>query len=691
MLRIGVDAGGTFTDLIAAADDGTVVEAKVPSDRERPDVALRAGLEQLARRLDLVDARALLTGTGIVIQGTTVAVNAVLQAKGARTGLLCTDGFRDTLEIRLGYREERYDFTYLPPPPLVPRWLREPIRERVGADGDVRVPLVEADVRAAAERLADAGVEAVAVCFLWSLLRPEHEQRTARLLRELLPGAFVCASVDVLPRIREYDRTSTTVLNAYVGPIVARYVERTEALLRDLGFAGRVRYVQSNGGLAEASEVLRRPVLLLVSGPAAAPAAGLHFAGLAGRDFIAIDMGGTSFDTCLVREGLPAMRSSTEIDGYRVATPLIDVHTIGAGGGSIATLDAGLLRVGPESAEAVPGPACYRRGGERATVTDANVVAGLLGPGGLLGGGFPIDAALARGAVERDVAGPGGIDVDDAAAGVIEVVSRNMADAIREITVRRGHDPRDYALVVGGGAGGLHAARLADELGIERVVVPRVASAFCAFGAAVADLRHDTTRALVGDTRQLDLGLVASTFEQLEQDAARALIDEGADAASIRFVRLLELRYKNQIWEVPVDATGVDLRAPGAREEVERRFHARHDELYDYAQPGYACELISATLTAIGPSPRLRRAGAVAPREPAQPTSARPVRFGRAAGPLETPVHAGPALAPGQALVGPAVIEEPNTTIAVPPGWRATLVGREQAYVLEPDRGGADA
>jgi N-methylhydantoinase A len=631
-----------------------------------------------------------------VIQGTTVAINAVLQRHGVPTGLLCTEGFRDTLEIRQGYKEERYVFPYTPPPVLVPRSLRLTAAERVDSDGRIRTPLRETDVAAAAERFAAAGVEAVAVCFLWSFLEPAHERRAAEILRERLPGVFVTSSSDVLPRIREYNRVSTTVLNAYVGPIVGRHVAQTEGILRELGFVGRIRYVQSNGGLAEAREVTERPVLLLVSGPAAAPAAGLQFERLAGRDFITIDMGGTSFDTVLVRDGLPDMRSVTDVNGYRVATPLIDVHTIGAGGGSIATLDAGLLRVGPESAEAYPGPACYMRGGTRPTVTDANVVSGLLNQERLLGGRFPIDAARARAAVESGVGVPGGLSVEDAAAGVIEVVSRSMADAIREITVRRGHDPRDFSIVCGGGAGGLHAAYVAGELGVGTVVVPRVASALCAFGAVVADLRHDYVRSFVADTARLDFAAVADTVERLEEEGRRALQDEGVGSDAMRFLRSLDLRYKDQVWEVTVDATGVDLREPStARETVEGRFHDRHQKLYDFSQPGHPCELISLTLTAIGLSPPLRLdAGGSSEGKREETPGAVPraevrrVRFVRGLPAVETPVVDGAGVVHGTVLIGPTIVEEPNTTIVVPPGWRAVFHEAEQSYVLTPGAAG---
>jgi N-methylhydantoinase A len=692
MYRIAIDIGGTFTDLIAAADDGRVHEAKVPSDREHPEAALAAGLAELASAGGYPDTRGLLLETRIVIQGTTVAINAVLQGKGVKTGLLCTRGFRDTLEIRLGYKEERYVFPYAPPPVLVPRRARLTVTERVDANGNVLVPLDESDVERAAAALRDEGVEAVAICFLWSFLHPEHEQRTEELLREHLPGVFVTTSADVLPRIREYNRTSTTVLNAYVGPIVARYVQRTEAILRDLGFEGRIRYVQSNGGLAESDEVTKRPVLLLVSGPAAAPAAGLQFASLAGRNFITIDMGGTSFDTCLVRDGLPDMRATTDLNGYRVATPLIDVHAIGAGGGSIASVHEGLLRVGPESAEAVPGPACYMRGGTSATVTDANVVVGLLNQRELLGGRFRIEADLARRAVDEHVAAPSALSLEDAAVGVIEVVSRNMSDAIREITVRRGHDPRDYALIVGGGAGGIHAAQLAQELGIRRVVVPRVASEFCAFGAVVADVRHDYTRSYVGATQDLDFASVAALFEELEVDGRGALAEEGIEDESIRFLRALDLRYKDQVWEVTIDVSAVDLRgdAGETRRVVENIFHERHQELYEFSQRGYPCELITLTLTAIGVSPALKY-DAPNGREAGSehgPVAHRLTHLSRGEPPVETPVYSGPALLAGQTLASPAIVEEPNTTILVPPGWRATFHGAEQAYVLEPEDAG---
>lgn len=688
MYRIGVDIGGTFTDVIAIADDGTVLEAKVPSIREHPEQALVAALRDVSDQLGHSQLGQLLRDTRIVIQGTTVAINAVLQSTGARTGLLCTRGFRDVLAIRLGYKEERYIFPYAPPPELVPRQLRLPVTERVDKDGRVRAPLVEADVESAALAFEAAGVEAVAICFLWSFSNPVHERRAQEILQSALPHVFVTTSTEVLPRIREYNRTSTTVLNAYVGPVVDNYVTRTETTLRELGFEGRIRYMQSNGGLAEAPEIKQRPVMLLVSGPAAAPAAGLHFASLAGRNFITVDAGGTSFDAALVRDGRADMRSVTDIDRYRVAAPLIDVNTIGSGGGSIASIDQGLLKVGPESAEADPGPACYARGGTRPTVTDAYVETGLLNPTELLGGRFKINAELATRTIEAAIATPVGLAADEVAAGIAEVVTRNMADAIREITVRRGHDPRDYTLVVGGGAGGLNAAQLADELGIKKIVVPRIASEFCAFGAVVADVRHDYSRSYVGDTRKVDFNDVAQVLWDLEAAGQRALREEGVEEDAMTFQRSLDLRYKDQVWEVSVEISELDLASDPdrVRDEVEQRFHQRHHALYDFSQPGYPCELISATLTALGASAVARFPSIDAsPNSAPEPVATRVAQFKRATVPATTPIYAGATFRSESTISGPAIVEEPNTTIVVPPGWRVRFHPQEQAYVLEAD------
>lgn len=694
--RIAVDAGGTFTDVIAASGAGEIVEAKVPSDSERPELAIEAGLQELARGLKCRSVEALLAETQMIIQGTTVVLNTLLQRAGAKTGLLCTAGFRDTLEMRLGYKEERYLFGYSPPEPLVQRELRIPIGERVDKDGRTQIPLDPEEIATAARQLAAEGVSAVAICFLWSFREGGHERMAAKIVQDIIPDAFVTQSVDVLPRMREYNRTSTTVLNAYVGPTVQRYVGQTEAHLRGLGFTGRIRYVQSNGGLAESGEIRQRPIALLLSGPAAAPAAGLFFGALAGDNILTIDVGGTSFDACLVHGGRPDMRDVTDVERYRVATPRIDVHAVGAGGGSVASLTDGLLEVGPESAQAHPGPACYRRGGKRPTVTDAHVAVGLLNQTALLGGRFEIDASLARESVRREIAEPGDTSVDDAAVGILEVVSRSMADAMREITVRRGRDPRDYTLVAGGGAGGLHAAKLAGELGIGRVVIPKVAGTFCAFGALVADVRHDYTQSYLQQVNEVDFMSLERAIHSLEQEGRRALEQEGIEESGMRFFRSLDLRYRDQAYECTIDIDNVDL--TNSRDAVSRlldeRFHRRHEELYEYSQPGYPCELVTLTVTAVGQAGRLAAGsqdGDQTDATKATPHDRREVRFARAVAPISARIFKPATDVIDSAIAGPAIIEESHTTIVVPPGWTASLSSGGQAYVLSPRNGGQNS
>ena len=387
MYRLGIDIGGTFTDFVLADDAGEIQVHKVSSTPEEPSDAIGEGVDALASELELATQQ-LLEQCDLVIHGTTVAINALIQQSGACTALLCTEGFQDSQEIRLGFKERRYDFLYAPPPVLVPRRLRLPVRERITKDGDVYTALDEAQVRRYAETLRSEQIEAVAVSFLWSFLNEAHERRVGEILAEELPGVFCSLSVDVLPQIREYERTSTTILNAYVGPILERYVDRIEQMFRGRGLEGQIRYMQANAGFASGASLKRKPVYALNSGPAAGPTAALAVGRHLGyENIVSVDMGGTSFDVCLVKDGLPDTVKNVDLCRYRVGIPMININTMGAGGGSIATLEAGgLLRVGPRSAEAVPGPACYGRGGVEPTVTDASVVLGYLNPGALLGG-----------------------------------------------------------------------------------------------------------------------------------------------------------------------------------------------------------------------------------------------------------------------------------------------------------------
>jgi N-methylhydantoinase A len=672
--RLGVDVGGTFTDFALVNDAGDVIEVKTPSTPGNPGEAMKIGLLELSRRLG-TDLDSFLAECRLLIHGTTVALNALLQHKGARTGLVCTEGFRDTLEIRLGYRDRRYDFRYPPPPILVPRFLRQPVRERVDKLGRVVTPLVEDDVLRAVEVFQREGVEAVAVCLLWSFYHPEHERRVGELIKEAMPDVYLSLSVDVAPQIREYDRVSTTVLNAYVGPQLSKYLEETEVFLRGLGYAGPIRYIQSNGGLAAGEVIRNRAMLAINSGPAAGPAAGTFIGAKLGvENLITIDMGGTSFDACLIDHGRPDIRSTTDVHRYRLAAPMVNINTIGAGGGSIAWVHEGILGVGPQSAEAIPGPACYMRGGAQPTVTDADVVLGYLNPVALLGGRFPIDQKLAERAISDEIAEQLNMTVPEAAMGIFDIVNRNMANAISEISLERGYDPRDFILVAAGGQGPVHAGELARELNIPRVIVPRFASTFCAFGALTTDVRHDYRRSFAYRLRDLDLEMLAGVLREMESAGYADLELEGIGRDDVAVLRSLDMRYAGQVYEVAVDVSDVDW----SRErigEIEERLHRQHEKEYTYRHEDGVGEVINATVAVVGKLPPVHLPAQQAGGSDSSHAVAgeRPVLFRQAGSHVPTPVYSGAAMLPGNRIGGPAIIEEINTTIVVFPGFEIEL------------------
>jgi N-methylhydantoinase A len=680
--RLGIDIGGTFTDFILADGSGQTRLFKVSSTPDTPAVALSEGLDAIATELGL-ETDEFVRSCDLIVHGTTVATNALIQRKGARTALLCTQGFRDSFEIRQGYKEERYDFTYAPPPMLVPRSLRRPVLERMTKEGDVYVELDEEQVREQIAFLRREGVEAVAVSFLWSFLNPAHEQRVGQILAEEFPGAFRSLSIDILPQIREYDRTSTTIVNAFVGPILERYIHQIESMFDDRIGANRngtrIRFMQTNAGFSSGEALARRPVYALNSGPAAAPMAGLHFGRQLGyENIVTVDMGGTSFDVCLVENGLPDTVKNVDVCRYRLGIPMINIHTIGAGGGSIAWLDrGGVLNVGPQSAEAFPGPACYGRGGTEPTVTDANVVLGYFNPRALLAGKLAIDQAAAERAIEEKVARPADLSLAEAAHGIFEVVNHNMTMGIREVSVERGYDPREFAMVVGGGAGPVHAGRLAAELQVPVVIVPKIASAFCAFGEVVADLRHDYVSSYATPTplREADLKRLNTLLEDMERRGRAELAQEGVGDGEVVITRSLEMRYQGQVHECSVligggliDEEGVDL--------IEELFHQKHEALYTYAERDEGiCELINLLVTVRGTQPPLAQPELpVGTDDPAAALrDQRPVYFSEHGTFIDTPVYDGEHVRAGNVFTGPAVIEEPTTTIVVYPGSTVTL------------------
>ena len=665
--RIGVDVGGTFTDFLLHSESGPPRAAKTPSTPSDLSEGFVAGLSELAAS-EGKPLPAFLSDVDLIVHGTTVTTNAVLTGNVASVGLLTTRGFRDALAMRRGIREAQYDNRYMPPPPLVPRWLRLGVTERVDVTGAVLTPLDTEDVRDAAARLAAAGVQSVAICFLHAWANPAHEVEAERLVAEALPGAYVTRSSALLPQIRFTERVSTTVLNGAVGPVLRRYLDRLTSRLAEAGFRGILLIMQSNGGVAAPAIARGAAATTLLAGPAAAPTAGLAYVAPHGdRDFITVDMGGTSFDVCLVKDGVAAVTSEGRIARYPFGLPSLAIHTIGAGGGSIGWIDdGGLLRMGPRSAGAEPGPACYGRGGTQPTCTDADLVLGYLSATHFLGGRFPLHEDAARAALAT-VAAPLGRSIEAAAAGMVEVIDANMAAGIRHVTVERGHDPREFLLVAGGGAGPLHACGIARELGLTRVLVPRSSSIFCAAGLLLSDLRHDLVRSYVTPFETLDLDRLRDVVTALVADGRAALAAEGVTGERAVVTLACDVRYVGQYHEITVPWSADE--APPDLAGVAKRFHEAHDRLYGYALPGTALELVNVRAAATGVTPK-------PPLPDVPPGRAEESRRGhrRAWIPEErafadVAVYDGERLGRDAHLVGPAVIELEGTTVWVGPGW----------------------
>jgi N-methylhydantoinase A len=682
--RVGIDTGGTFTDLVLVDRNGYTELFKTPSTPDDPPRAIRSGLALIADGLGTT-VEAFLPECELIIHGTTVALNALIQLQGAKVGLLCTSGHEDSLEIRNGHKEDghRYDFRYPAATMLVPRHLRLPVTERVLSDGSVRTPLDEQSVLDAVEHLRQEKVDAVGVSFMWSFLHPDHERRVGEILAAELPDAYLTLSVDLLPQIREYTRTSTVAVNSYVGPMLQRYIRSIEDMLAQLGYRNPIRYVQSNGGLTSGRVFARKAVSALNSGPAAGPSASLHYAEALGRrDVLTLDVGGTSSDISLINDGRVDLVKDVDIGRYRVGIPLVNVVSIGAGGGSIGWIDGqGILHVGPQSAEAIPGPACYMRGGDEATVTDGLVVLGYLNQKALLGGRMPIDPELAERAIEERVAKPLRLPLERAALGIFNVVNANMIGGIRSVSVERGYDPRDFVLVAGGGATAAHAGRIAADLGISEVLIPKIASGLCAFGEALADVKHNymtsyTTRFPDLDPRRLD-----DLFEELEARGRHDLAEEGFGADDVYVERSIDVKYADQVHECSVQIPVFEITAERLP-EIEEAFHKRHEALYTYCERDNVPQLINVEVTVYGRSPFVdTQAETGEGARVASIPDRRDAYFEEYGEYRSTPVWSGPRLAVGDEVTGPAIIEEPTTTIVVFPGTSIAL-RRPDLYVM---------
>jgi N-methylhydantoinase A len=669
--RIGIDAGGTFTD-VALFDEasGRLAVWKVASSPDDPSLAVADGVEEGLAQVGATEADIAWFG-----HGTTVATNALIQHRGAPTGLVTTEGFRVLLEIGRQKRPDLYDLQADKPPVLVRRAWRFEVPERLMHDGTVVIPLDEAAVRAAARALRQAEVKAVAVCFLYSFLDPRHEAAALRILGEELPQAFVCASHRVAPEFREFERLSTTVVNAYLGPVMAGYVEGVVTRLRRLGVKAPLVITQSNGGVTSFAEAARLPVRTVLSGPSTGVVGAQATAAAAGfADLISFDMGGTSTDVALLQGGQLPAAGEAVVHFYPLKAPMLDIHTVGAGGGSIAHVDrGGLLKVGPQSAGADPGPACYGRGNREPTVTDANVVLQTLNPTSLLGGRMQVRQDLANAAIAA-LAGGLGLDTLPTAQGIIDIVTANMARAIRVVSVQRGHDPRDHTLVAFGGAGPLHAARLARALDIGRILVPRNPGILCALGLLLTDLRADFAATRLLPLTADSAAELRAAFAALEAEASGWFAAADIAPEARRLARIADLRYAGQNYElrVPVPLGAIDAATIAGLADG---FAAAHRRNYGFVAEDEPVQLVTCRVEATGlvRKAEFRPLPDVGPDPRPALTGTRQVWLPEASGFALCPLYDRDRLSPGNRIAGPAVIEQMDATTLVLPGMAARV------------------
>lgn len=673
VIKLAVDVGGTFTDVcVVDADSGEVRIEKLPSTPADQSVAFIEGI------LDVLDKAGLRPDqVEFLVHGTTVATNALLERKGAKTGLITTAGFRDVLEIGTQQRPELYSLVQSRPPVLVERCLRREARERVAFDGSVVEVLDEEGVRRVLEDFAREGVESLAVCLLFSFMNNTHERRIAELAAEALPDAMVSLSSNVSPEYREYWRMSTTTVNAYVMPPVFRYIDRLETRLRDAGVKTGLHVMQSSGGLMTAATTKERPVNTILSGPVGGVVGGTFFGRLAGfENLITFDMGGTSCDVAAVVRGEPGRTHMKELGGYPLRAPMVDIETIGAGGGSIAYVDeGGAVKVGPQSAGADPGPACYRRGGTLPTVTDANLVVGVLGEDTVLGRDLRLDRQAALRAVSEELSRPLGIPVEEAAAGVIAIANANMRGAIRVITVQRGLDPREFCLVAFGGAGPMHACDVAREASIPLVLVPPHPGITSAVGLVMTDITHPMVAPFIVPTAKADVARAEAIFASLRAEAERRLAEDGVTPEAMTFRRLVDMRYQGQAYEltIPCEESLADAEGrlvPDALERLVMSFHEYHERVYGHHSDSEPTQFVNLRIEGVGTVPRGAWREQIAPRHASE--RHRQV-FVRGTGWVDAVVRDRALLKAGEVYKGPMVVEQLDTTVWIPPGDKARV------------------
>jgi N-methylhydantoinase A len=681
--RLGIDVGGTFTDAILINEEtGRTRIAKVPSTPKDPSIGFLKAVERILREAEIGTA-----DIDYLVHGTTVATNAIIEGNLAPTGFFTTAGFRDMLEIQRQIRPALYDLLFEKPRPLVPRYLCFGIPERLDSTGKTLTPLDEKAVAAAAEQLRKEGVEALAVCYLHSFLNPAHEKRTREIVHEVFPEAVISLSSEVAPEFREYFRASTTVINAGVRPIVEKYLSNIENRLRSAGLKGELLIMQSSGGVLTFEAARGKPVFMVESGPAAGVIVSSYLGQFLGfENIMSFDMGGTTAKSGLIEHGAPRITKEYEVGtaaraergakgaGYPIRTPVIDLVEIGAGGGSIAWVDqGGMLRVGPHSAGADPGPVCYGHGGSEPTITDANLVLHRLDPDHFLGGEMRLDEEAARRAINEKCAGPLGLDMVEVALGIVEIANSAMINALRRISVQRGYDPRDFVLVAFGGAGPLHANRLAAELEIPTLLVPMSPGTTSALGLLVTDLKHDYSTTLIQRVDRLDGGMVNRLYRDMEERGRKALLTEGMERSRIAFERQVEMRYVGQSYELPIPLG--EGRVEDALQGMLKRFHEEHERAYGFAAPGEPVELVTLRLTAVGgiAKPTLLESPTRGGGTPAPRRAVRKVYFAEAGGYVDCPSYVRYRLSAGGVIEGPAIVEEMDSTTVIHPGFHAEV------------------
>ena len=694
--KIGTDVGGTFTDFLLTSQDGASEIYKVLSTPEEPSSGLLNGLSEMAEAHN-VPLREFIKKVTTIVHGTTVTTNAVLTRKGAKTGLLTTKGLRDALEMRRGIREKQYDNRYTNVQPLVPRYLRYPVEERLDYKGDIITVLNDKDVLNGITLFKNEDVEAIAVCFMNSFANETHESRAAEIIKQELgmddASPYLTVSSAFLPSIRFYDRVSTTVLNSYVGPILSRYLKSLVRKLEDIGFEGILLIMQSNGGVVSPKIAIDNAAVTLLSGPAAGPVAGIEYASVQGyQDCMTIDMGGTSFAAALIKDKTPLVTTEGEIDRLRIALPMLGIVTIGAGGGSIGWVDeGGLLRMGPQSAGSNPGPACYGLGGELPACTDADLILGYLNKDFFAGGKMPLSFEKAEKAIKEKIADPLGMDVEQAAAGMYRVINVNMATGVREVSVKRGHDPREFPLIVAGGAGPVHACMIGLELEIPVMIIPKESSIFCAAGMLISDLKHNFVRTYSTHLEEMETQKLQTLFCDMEDEAKKLLKSERIPENAIQHIYSVDLRYVKQYHEVNVGITRKDIE-DGNIERIANQFHPEHNRLYGYSleEQETPIELINLRLLSVGKTvkPKFSEEEFVGTDSSNAFKQNRMIYFPLEETFAEVPVYDGHKMMCGNRVEGPAVIEQVNTTTFVTPEYNVLCdqYGSYTVYLKEKEK-----